>query len=30
VKLSPAFYRTAAAFSFASALTTLGLVFIPR
>lgn len=30
MKLSPAFYRTAAVFSMISALTTLGLIFLPR
>jgi hypothetical protein len=30
VKFPPAFYRTAAVFSMLSALTTLGLIFLPR
>jgi hypothetical protein len=30
VKLTPAFYRTAAVFSMLSALTTLALIFLPR
>ena len=30
MKLTPAFYRTAAVFSVISAITTLGLIFLPR